>query len=56
MTARKTPRMTQAQTDVEVVKGWRDCAIAARETTMVAFYERLLAALRGAAPSPDPKL
>jgi hypothetical protein len=38
-------KMTQAQTDYEVVKGWRDAAIAARETTMVAFYERLLAAL-----------
>lgn len=40
--------MTQAQTDYEVVKGWRDCALAAREETMVAFYERLLAALKRA--------
>lgn len=42
--------MTQAQTDYEVVKGWRDCAIAAREENMVAFYERLLAALKKNAP------
>lgn len=37
--------MTQAQIDREIVKGWRDAAAAAGETTMVPFYERLLAAL-----------
>lgn len=39
-------KMTQAQLDYEVVKGWRDAALAAREDRMVAFYERLLAALK----------
>jgi hypothetical protein len=41
----KDSKMTQAQIDAEVVKGWRDSAIAAREDTMVPFYDRLLAAL-----------
>lgn len=43
------PNMTQRALDLAVVQGWKDAAVAARESLMVAFYDRLLVALRDGA-------
>lgn len=44
--SRRVAKMTQAQTDIAVVQGWKDAALAAREQSMADFYERILVALR----------